>query len=158
MRTFLANVLLALAWLAVTGDFTFANFLLGFFAGTFALWVAGEVVGAHGYSRRLRAAVELAAVFAWELLVATLRVAHDVLTPGIGATPAVVALDLEAHSDMELLLISSLVTLTPGTVVVHVTEDRERMYVYGMYVEDAERFRRRIQRVFERRILAVTRA
>ena len=37
MRLFIANMILALVWCAVTGSFTALNFLFGFVLGIFAL-------------------------------------------------------------------------------------------------------------------------
>lgn len=158
MTPLLGHILLALAWVAITGDFSLANFLLGLAAGLAILWIAGDIIGARRYTRRFGAAIRLAGVFLWEALLANLRVARDVVTPGMRATPVIVEVELDAKHDIELLLLSMLLTLTPGTVVVHISHDRERMYVYAMYGEDPDALAASIKRTFERRVLAVTRA
>lgn len=157
MKALLGNIALGLAWVTLTGDFTLANFLLGVLLGAAVLWLLGDLIGARDYTRRLVATVRLAAVLFWEVLASNARVAADVLTPGMRATPAIVEVELDARGDLEILLLTMLVTLTPGTVVVHVTHDRRAMYVYGMYVDDDASFRRRIKHTFERRVLGVTR-
>ncbi len=157
MTGLLANLLLALAWLGVTGDFSLAGFHVGLLLGFLVLWLLGDVVGAGGYVRRVLAAPKLVTLFARELTVANLRVARDVVRPRLLATPAIVAVELEARTDVEVLLLSILVTMTPGTVVVSVTPDRSRMYVYAMYAADHEETRRRISGTFERSVLAITR-
>ena len=158
LKPLLGNILLALAWVVITGHFTLTNFALGLLVGFAMLWIAGGLVGARHYTRQVRATFRLAGTFLWELTLSTLRVTYDVVTPRIRATPAIVGIDLEARGDIELLLIFMLLTLTPGTVVVHIPQDRQRMYIYGMYVEDAEAFQQRIRRTFEQRVLAVTRS
>lgn len=157
MKPLLANLILALVWLGITGDFALGNFLLGFILGFAVLAVASGVLGTREYRRRVLAAVALVFVFAGELAVANARVARDVLTTKLRAHPALVRVDLEASGDVELLVLSMLVTLTPGSVVVHVPADRSHMYVYGMYARDPRAFAKRIKIVFERRVLAVTR-
>lgn len=158
MRALLGNILLALVWVLVTGDFTLANLALGMGVGFAGLWLLGDVVGVHRYAHRVGAALCLAALFAWELVRASARVAHDVVTPRLRAQPAIIAVPLEACSDLEVLMLTSLVTLTPGTVVVAVDDDRSHMYVYSMYADDVAADRERIKRRFERGVLGVTRA
>lgn len=109
------------------------------------------------YTRRVRATFWLAGIVVGELFVANARLTRDIVTTKVRATPAIVGMDLRARGDMEILLIAVLITLTPGTVVVHITEDRRRMYVYGMYVRDPDAFRERLRTGLEERILAVTR-
>jgi len=157
MRGLLGNLFLALVWAAVTGEFTTANLAFGFVLGFAVLWIAGDISGTGQYTGRVWAAVVLAVVFLMELTASNVQVAYDVLTPGLNAVPMVVGVDLEATGDIEVLLLAVLVTLTPGSVVVEITTDRKRMYVYGMYAGDPRTFRRQIKEVFERRVLAVTR-
>lgn len=158
MKLLLGNILLALVWVGVTGDFTFGNFVLGFLVGFLSLWLLGDIVGAKTYLWSVLAAGRLMLLFSWELLLANMRLARDVLTPRIRATPSVVAVTLDATTDLEILLLALLVSLTPGTVVLDIARDRQHIYVYSMYSQDKEAARRLIKETFERGILAVTRS
>ncbi len=158
MRALLGNILLALAWVAVTGNFTLANLTLGMLIGFAGLWLLGDVVGAHRYAHQVASALRLVALFVWELTAASVRVAYDVVTPRLRARPAIFAVPLDASSNIEILMLTSFVTLTPGTVVIAVEDDRTQMYVYNMYADDVAADRARIKRLFERSILKVTRA
>ena len=102
--------------------------------------------------RRGFRAVVLAAFFARELLVANLRVALDVLRPIDQLRPAVVAIPLDITSDAEILLLSMLINITPGSVTVDLSEDRSTLYVHVMHVESADRSRHDIKTGFERRV------
>ncbi|MGM0385667.1 MAG: Na+/H+ antiporter subunit E [Actinomycetota bacterium] len=53
-----------------------------------------------------------------ELIVGTLRVAGDAFTPGIRSTPAIVEYPLRSRTDLEVTLMTSSITVTPGTLVV----------------------------------------
>src|SRR5690606_25098280 len=121
-------------------------------------WVSGELVRSRTYTARVRASLRLARVVLWELVVSNLRVAIETATPGMRATPAIVGVELRANREIEIALISIFISLTPGTVVVHVSDDRSRMYVYGMYVSDPRAFEAELKRKFEDGVLAVTRA
>ena len=101
-------------------------------------------------SRTIRA-LELAAFFAWELLVANLRVAADVLR-GNRIEPAVVAIPLDVTSDGEILLLSMFINITPGSVTIDLSDDRRTLYVHVMHMKSADQTRRDIKNGFERRV------
>ncbi|MEL7675355.1 MAG: Na+/H+ antiporter subunit E, partial [Chloroflexota bacterium] len=48
--------------------------------------------------------------------------------------------------------LANLVTLTPGTLTLDISDDRRIMYVHAMHVEDVEQYRQEIKQGFERRI------
>ena len=106
-------------------------------------------------TRRTVRAVELAAFFVWELIMANLRVAIDVLRPGTTIRPAVVAIPLDVTSDGEILMLSMLINITPGSVTIDVSDDRRTLYVHVMHMTSAEASRREIKEGFERRIKAL---
>jgi multicomponent Na+:H+ antiporter subunit E len=74
----LGSILLALAWAALQGEITLVNLVVGYIVGyaILALLAKGGVVPSTLASRTAHAS-GLAAFFAWELLVANLRVAAD---------------------------------------------------------------------------------
>lgn len=102
-------------------------------------------------SKTARAA-GLAAYFAWELVLANLRVAVDVLRPGTTIQPAVLAIPLDITSDGEILLLSMLINITPGSVTIDLSDDRRTLYVHVMHMTSAETSRREIKDGFERRV------
>ena len=101
---------------------------------------------------RIAHAVSLAAFFAWELLVANIRVAIDVLRPQTSIRPAIVAIPLDVTSDAEILLLSMLINITPGSVTIDLAADRRTLYVHVMHMTTAEASRHDIKTGFERRV------
>jgi multicomponent Na+:H+ antiporter subunit E len=97
-------------------------------------------------------AVHLAAFFAWALIVANFRVAMDVTRPHTAIRPAVVAVPLDVTSDAEILLLSMLINITPGSVTLDLSDDRRTLYVHVMHVTTADASRHEIKTGFERRI------
>lgn len=98
--------------------------------------------------------LRLAGFFAWELLIANFRVAADVVT-GTGIEPAVVAVPLDVTSDGEILLLSMLINITPGSVTLDLSDDRRTLYVHVMHMRSADQTRREIKTGFERRVKRV---
>jgi multicomponent Na+:H+ antiporter subunit E len=159
MNGLLWNVLLALAWMGMMEDFSPRSLLVGFALGFFVLLIARRVVGCAAYLTRLRRGFELLLFGLWELILANLRVAHDVLTPNYYMRPGVIAIPLEARTDVEITLLANLITLTPGTLSLDVSSDRRTLYIHIMYIDDddLDAARRKIKNGFERRILEVLR-
>jgi multicomponent Na+:H+ antiporter subunit E len=102
-------------------------------------------------SRTIRA-VGLAGFFVRELVLANLRVAMDVLRPDTRIRPAVLAIPLDVTSDGEILLLSMLINITPGSVTIDLSDDRRTLYVHVMHMNSAEESRREIKEGFERRV------
>lgn len=149
----LGSILLALAWAALQGEVTLANLLVGYVLGyvILALLAKGRVLPATLSEKTLRAA-ELMAFFAWELVVANIKVAIDVLRPRTTIQPAVIGVPLDVTSDNEILLLSMLINITPGSVTIDLSEDRRTLYVHVMHMTSVEASRREIKTGFERRV------
>jgi multicomponent Na+:H+ antiporter subunit E len=154
---FLLNLILALVWALLMGAITLPNLVVGFLLGYGLLWLSQPVLGDTRYFRRLPAAVRFVAFFLKELVVSNLVVAHEVLTPRSHRRPGVVAVPLDAETDFEITLLAQVVTLTPGTLSLDVSEDRSTLYVHTMFLESPEALRYSIKEGFERRILELLR-
>lgn len=157
MSGLLWNVLLALVWGAITGTFTPPNLLLGFVLGFIILLFARRVAGSPIYAGKLVQVIALAGYFLWELFLANLRVAFDVITPRARMRPGVIAIPLDVTTDTEITVLANLISLTPGTLSLDVSADRRTLYIHAMYLDDVEEVRRRIKTGFERRLMAVMR-
>ena len=104
---------------------------------------------------RIAHAARLAAYFAWALIVANIRVAIDVVRPHTHIRPAVVAIPLDVTSDAEILLLSMLINITPGSVTIDLADDRRTLYVHVMHMVSAEASRQEIKDGFEQRVKRV---
>lgn len=152
---FLLNILLALAWTALTGQFDPINFISGFVLGYLVLWLVQRAVGTSNYFKKVYQIVGFILFFIWALIQANLRVAYEVITPPHTMRPAIVAIPLDVKTDTAITLLANLITLTPGTLSLDVSADRKELYVHTMFVDDVEQFRREIKDGFERRVLEV---
>ncbi|HWO42736.1 MAG TPA: Na+/H+ antiporter subunit E [Candidatus Eisenbacteria bacterium] len=159
MSGFLWNILLALAWMGLTEEFTARSLAIGFILGMAVLFFARPVVGTPQYFTKMVQLIELALFLAWELLLANLRVAYDVVTPTHYMKPGVIGIPLEARTDLEITLLANLITLTPGTLSLDVSADRRVLYIHIMYIDydDLDEVRRQIKAGYERRVLQLLR-
>ena len=63
---------------------------------------------------------------------------------------------LDAKTDGEIAMVANLITLTPGSLSVDVSEvssGRRILYVHTMFADDPDRLRRSLKDGFERRVL-----
>ncbi len=157
MTTFVWNIALAIVWATATGRFTLANASLGYVLGYLVLLFAQPVIGRSPYFLKLWQVLSFLAFLAWEVVRANFRVAYDVVTPTWYMRPGVVAIPLDVRTDAEITLLANLISLTPGTLSLDVTEDRKHLYVHAMFIRDPEAFRTEIKHGMERRILELLR-
>ena len=149
----LASILLALAWAALQGEFTLGNLVVGYVFGyvILALLAKGGVMPSN-FAGRVAHAVSLGIYFIWALVLANIRVALDVLRPRTAIQPAVVGIPLDITKDGEILLLSMLINITPGSVTIDLSDDRRTLYVHVMHMDDPEVTRSEIKEGFERRV------
>jgi multicomponent Na+:H+ antiporter subunit E len=157
MKALLWNILLALIWIMVTGAFTFPNLVFGLVAAYFVLWVLRQALGETTYFSKVWVAGSFLLYFIKELVVSALRVAYDVVTPQNYMRPAIVAIPLTLSSNLGLTLLANMITLTPGTLSLDISDDRKTLYVHAMYCKDPEKFRAEIKNNYEARILELLR-
>jgi multicomponent Na+:H+ antiporter subunit E len=100
-------------------------------------------------------AIGFFAYFLLELVNANLRVARDVVRPLRRLRPGIVAIPLDLETDAQITVLSTLITLTPGTLTLDVSTDRKTIYIHAMAASDVEKVRRDIKTGFERRVKAL---
>jgi len=155
---FLLNLLLALAWVLLTGEFTPQNFFFGLLVSYLLLWLVSAAVGGSAtYTKKVVAVPSFILFFLSEIIKANVRVAFDVLTIRHYMKPAIIAIPLDVETELEITLLANLITLTPGTLSLDVSDDRKVLYVHAMYVDDPDDFRKSIKEELEKRLLEVIR-
>jgi multicomponent Na+:H+ antiporter subunit E len=159
MTLFLLNILLALIWAFITGEFTLANVLIGFGLGYLVILIASPAIDNDNYIGRFWSALSLFIFFLKELVVSSIRVALDVIKPSFKMQSGMVRIPLDAQTDLEKTLLANMISLTPGTLSVDLSQDEKFLYIHAMYVDngDVEAVRREIKNGMEARILKVTR-
>jgi multicomponent Na+:H+ antiporter subunit E len=156
-KRFLLNVMLTLIWLALTGNFTYINMFIGFLISYFILWIISRNSRDDRYFTIAFKVVGFFFFFLYELLKANWQVAYEVMTSRLHMKPGIVKIELEAKTDLEITLLSNLISLTPGTLVVDVSDDKKVMYVHGMYLEDKVKFIESIKLGLEKPLLDIMR-
>lgn len=139
MNFFALNLFLAVSWAFFSGGLTLTNIAVGFALGYGALWLIAPLLAVKTqYPLRLLYWVRLFVMFNYELVVSSLEVFWDVLTPRHKSRPAIVDMPLDVKTDAGLLLVANLISLTPGTLSLSVNEERTVLKVHAMFADDPE--------------------
>jgi len=154
---FLSNIILTFIWVALTGNFAFANYLFGFILSFSLLWLITSGTGDAKYFKILPKVITFFFFFLYELVKANLQVAYEVMTPNYNMTPGIVKVPLDVKSNLEITFLANLISLTPGTLSLDVSDDKKVLYVHSMYITSQESFIRSIKNGFEKRILEILR-
>jgi multicomponent Na+:H+ antiporter subunit E len=145
------NILLALLWSALTGQFTLENLTTGFLLGYIVLYLLRGVFGGGQYFEKGAQMLRFVVFFVWELLIANLRVARDVLRPGpLRMRPRVIAVPLNLRGDVPVTLLANVLSLTPGTLSLDISDDRKILFVHAIHSPNSEQTTLEIKQGFER--------
>lgn len=106
---------------------------------------------------RLVAILRLLALLAIDTVRSSLLLAWDVLSPKDYSTVRILTFATRADSDLELLLLSSCIALTPGTLTLDVGDDRRTLILHAMYAADPEGVLRDIRDRYETPLLTAMR-
>ena len=155
---FLNNILLTFVWVALTGNFGFLNFLFGFVLGFMILWVITIGNSEAKYFRILPKIISFFFFFIYELIKANVQVAYDVITPTFYMKPGIIQVPLDAKTDVEITFLANLISLTPGTLSLDVSEDKKILYVHALYAnhENLDKMKHALKHGFERRLMELT--
>lgn len=138
MNILSVNLMLAVAWAALWGQFNVGTLSVGFLVGFFSLWLVQPLIGSHQYFFRVFAWVKLVVMFIYELIVSSIHVVVDVVTPTHRSRPGIIEVPLDVKTDAGILLVTNLISLTPGTLSIDVTPDRKNLIVHAMFLDDPQ--------------------
>ena len=157
MNLFMLNLFLALGFSAVLGQFTLTGLLTGFAVGYAALWISKPLYPDAAYFVRVPRVLRLAGYFLYQLIVSNFRVMWEVITPRHSSRPGIIGIDLAARTDLEIMLVANMISLTPGTLSLDISDDRRVLYVHFMFLDDPAAARHEIKEGLERRVLEALR-
>lgn len=150
----LGHIFLTLLWPAFNGTYTVKAAAGGFLFATVIL-----TLYQRAYGRWLVRAVLFILYLFWTIAVSCAQVLLQILAHKT-YEQAIVAYEVTADSDMEVLVLATVITLTPGTISVDTRDARNggrTLYVHLLDGRRPEQFRAQLKYGFERRILELAR-
>ncbi|AXH99685.1 Na+/H+ antiporter subunit E [Sporosarcina sp. PTS2304] len=154
----LLNFFIAVVWMFMTSSLTPSTFIIGYIIGLLMIIMTRRYFRGRLYVWRIWSAIKLTLIFLKELIMSNISVLLLVIKPNLSTIqPMIFALPTELERDWEITLLSSLITLTPGTIVIHVSDDQRTLYVHAIDVDDVDEAIESIKNTFEKAIMEVSR-
>jgi multicomponent Na+:H+ antiporter subunit E len=147
--------LLVAFWIALWEDPSIANVVGGTLVGGVAMLLAPLRPRQRGLVFRPVAAVRLALYFVWQLIVASLVVAWEVVTPRNRINEAVVAVTLHCDHPFIITLVANSVSLIPGTLTLEARGDPPTLYVHVLHLKSVAEVRSDLRRFEELAVRAL---
>lgn len=156
---FVLNLFIAALWFLLKDDpqADFSTFVAGFLVGIVILYAMHRFFGTRFYLRRVAKIIKLILIFIQELILSSMSVLRWILSPELNITPGIFTYETKLEGDWQVTALALLLTLTPGSVVMEVSEDGNLFYIHAMDLEEAKDSIVRSIGKFERAILEVTR-
>lgn len=153
----LLNLFLAFLWMFLSSNYSVSRFIIGYLLGLLTILALRRFFKNRLYIDRIWAIIKLAFLFIKELILANISVLILVLSPKLKLQPAFFKYNTELTQEWEITLLSNLITLTPGTVVVHVSDDSKSLFIHVIDSNDIDETIDSIRNSFEKAILEVSR-
>ena len=99
--------------------------------------------------------LDLFIFYFYDLTVSAFKVSYDVLTSKDHSNPRFVEYETMARSDAELAVLASLITFSPGTIVVDLSMDKKRMLLHVMLSGKDEDIKSHIKNKLEMRLIRI---
>lgn len=151
------NFILAFLWIFIKGSYDPISLLRGYLFGMLIIFLFRRYFKNRFYLVNIWALIKLAYIFLSELIKANIAIIKIVLKPKLDMRPGIFALETDLQKDWEITLLSSLITLTPGTLVIDVSDDNKILYVHAMDIGEVEEEINGIKNTFEKAIMEVSR-
>ena len=87
-----------------------------------------------------------------ELVWSSILLAIDIMKPGGVFHHGIIAVDIDIKHPTGLILLSNLISMTPGSLNIELTPDRKKLYIHSMYLKDPEGFRKDFKKKYELKI------
>ncbi|QGH35045.1 Na+/H+ antiporter subunit E [Gracilibacillus salitolerans] len=151
------NLVIAIMWMFLGESYTFDKFLTGYIIGALLLFMLRRFIPDAFYLERVWKMIKLVLLFIKELLISNIDIVRWVYKPHKDYKPGIFALPTDLKSNWEITMLTSLISLTPGTLSVAVSDNNDVIYIHAMDIDNNEIAIEAIKTTFEKAIMEVTR-
>ena len=152
----LLNVCLAFVWMFLTVSFNGASFIIGYVIGLLIVFMLRRFFHSRFYLVPVFVMMKLLFIFLKELILSNIAVSKVVMKRSLNIQPAIFALPTELKKEWEITVFAMLITLTPGTLVLDVSDDKSTLYIHALNSPDVHEAIQSIKQSFEKTIMEVS--
>ena len=132
----LINIFIAFLWMFFQDNWSILSFFSGYLVGLIIVFSLRRFFKQRFYLWTLFAVLKLLLVFTRELISSSVLVVKQIMRPKINVTPGIFKLETELETDIEITLISLLITLRRGSVVMDVSTNKVALFVNAMEIPE----------------------
>lgn len=154
MKFFWMIVFLVLIWCGFSNDFGIANIVFGATIAAVCSWVLRSRQRDH-YTVNIWPLLILLGFTAIELVKSSVLVAWEVLTPKLNSQPKIIDVPLSCRNDIECTWLANLISLTPGTLSIDLSDDKLLLKVHVMFAQDPDEAIDFIKKKLEPKVMRV---
>lgn len=136
-------------WVLMAENYSAATLLMAVFLALLMPQLSARLEREFAQIGNASALVPLALKLLWDVVVANITVARQVLGPEENLRSAFIWIPLELTNIHGISALTSVITLTPGTVSTELSEDRRHLLVHFLDVDDPERVVAEIKQRYE---------
>ncbi|MGI6144659.1 MAG: Na+/H+ antiporter subunit E [Clostridia bacterium] len=153
----LINIFIAFLWTMLTAKWSSITFLIGYLIGVVILFSMRRFFPKPFYLKKVWAIIKFVYVVIKEILLSSVYIIRQVISPQPTFLPGIFSLKTKLKGNIELTIISLLITLTPGSVVMEISPEDSVLYIHAMDLSDAKKMILKSIYSFEKAIMEVTR-
>lgn len=161
MRIFLVHIIITLILTLalkeyITTDASGIVQFIGIIILFLVLWLTSYFYN-RSYFRKFPSVLSLFFYFLKELAISNFKVIYYILSPQLQFRPAIIKFPLTLKSERGIVLLANLITLTPGTLTIKISDDKKFLYYHSIHVpgNNLQEARRKIKKGFEKRIITI---
>src|SRR5699024_4275718 len=123
-------------WMFLSEDYSFQSFLFGYIIGALLLYLLNRFFPSRFYMYPIYKILVLILIFARELILSNISIVKLVYGRKLDFEPGIFEMPIEVTRSWEITLLANLITLTPGTLTVAISDDRKRFFIHAMDIDD----------------------
>ena len=153
----LINITIAALWMFLNDSWNIVTFFSGYLVGLAIIFAMRRFFPDSFYLRRVISIGKLMLLFLLELISSSLLVIRQILKPKLDIKPGVFTLNTELEGEWEVTILALLLSLTPGSAVLEVSQDGKSLTIHAMDIPVSSDSVKRTKVKFEKAIMEVTR-
>lgn len=151
----LLSTMVFVFWMLMVDDFGPGQWLMGALLGVVIPLFATRLDREFGRIGSLRQVPRMVCVLAWDVVRSNIVVAGQVLGNESRITPGFIWVPLDIANIHGIAVLTSIITLTPGTVSSALSDDRKYLLVHVFNLKDPEQVIRQIKSRYEAPLMEI---
>lgn len=150
------NLIISFMWMFLSESYTFITFIFGYILGALLLLLLNRFFPSRYYLAPIYKIIVLILIFIRELILSNIEIVKLVYKRKPDFEPGIFAMPIEVKKNWEITLLANLITLTPGTLSVALSDDQSQIFIHAMHIDEIDESINDIKNTFEKAIMEVT--